>query len=95
MPRFRPIRPSRVSEEVTEQLKQSILLGDFKAGDKLPPERSLAEEFQVSRVAVREALRTPGKLGIPPYPAGRERRGLCDRPVLRTSGRCTSRLILG
>jgi DNA-binding FadR family transcriptional regulator len=58
MPRFRPIRPSRVSEEVAEQLKQSILLGDFAAGDKLPPERSLAEEFQVSRVAVREALRT-------------------------------------
>ncbi len=58
MPKFRPIRPSRISEEVTEQLKQSILFGDFKAGDKLPPERLLAGEFQVSRVAVREALRT-------------------------------------
>jgi GntR family transcriptional repressor for pyruvate dehydrogenase complex len=58
MPRFRPIRPSRISDEVTEQLKRSILFGDFKAGDKLPPERLLAEEFQVSRVAVREALRT-------------------------------------
>ena len=58
MPRFRPIRPSRISEEVTEQLKRSILFGDFKAGDKLPPERLLAGEFQVSRVAVREALRT-------------------------------------
>jgi GntR family transcriptional regulator, transcriptional repressor for pyruvate dehydrogenase complex len=58
MPRFRPIRPSRISEEVTEQLKRSILFGDFKAGDKLPPERMLAGEFEVSRVAVREALRT-------------------------------------
>jgi GntR family transcriptional repressor for pyruvate dehydrogenase complex len=58
MSRFRPIRPSRISEEVTEQLKRSILFGDFKAGDKLPPERMLAGEFQVSRVAVREALRT-------------------------------------
>jgi GntR family transcriptional regulator, transcriptional repressor for pyruvate dehydrogenase complex len=58
MPRFRPIRPSRVSEEVTEQIKQSILVGNFRAGDKLPAERSLAEDFQVSRVAVREALRT-------------------------------------
>jgi GntR family transcriptional regulator, transcriptional repressor for pyruvate dehydrogenase complex len=58
MTRFRPIRPSRISEEVTEQLKQSILFGDFKTGDKLPPERMLAGEFQVSRVAVREALRT-------------------------------------
>jgi GntR family transcriptional repressor for pyruvate dehydrogenase complex len=58
MPRFRPIRPSRISQEVTEQLKRSILFGDFKAGDKLPPERLLAGEFEVSRVAVREALRT-------------------------------------
>jgi len=57
MPKFRPIRQFRVSEEAAEQLKQSILMGHFKAGDKLPPERDLAEEFQVSRVAIREALR--------------------------------------
>jgi GntR family transcriptional regulator, transcriptional repressor for pyruvate dehydrogenase complex len=57
MPSFRPIKQSRVSGEVTEQLKQSILLGHFKSGDKLPSERDLAEQFQVSRVAIREALR--------------------------------------
>jgi GntR family transcriptional repressor for pyruvate dehydrogenase complex len=54
---FRPVKQLRVSAEVREQLKQSILLGNFKAGDRLPSERDLAEEFQVSRVAVREALR--------------------------------------
>ena len=54
---FRAIRPSRVSEEVAEQIKQAILQGHFKAGEKLPPERQLADEFEVSRVAVREALR--------------------------------------
>jgi GntR family transcriptional repressor for pyruvate dehydrogenase complex len=58
MPSFRPIKQSRVSGEVTEQLKQSILLGHFKSGEKLPSERELAEQFQVSRVAIREALRT-------------------------------------
>ena len=58
MPTFTPIRPLRVSNEVFEQIKQSILLGTFKPGDKLPSERELAEEFQVSRVAVREALRS-------------------------------------
>jgi len=57
MKKFRPIKQTRVSEEVTEQIKQCILLGDFKAGDKLPTERELMEEFQVSRVAIREALR--------------------------------------
>ncbi len=64
MPKFKPIRPTRVSEEVTEQLKQSILAGDFIAGDKLPSERELMEEFQVSRVAVREALRYLEKSGF-------------------------------
>jgi DNA-binding FadR family transcriptional regulator len=64
MSRFRPIRQLRVSEEVAEQLKQSILLGHFKAGDKLPSERDLAEEFQVSRVAVREALRSLENTGF-------------------------------
>jgi GntR family transcriptional repressor for pyruvate dehydrogenase complex len=57
MPRFKPIRQLRISEEVAEQLKQSIVSGHFKPGEKLPPERDLADEFQVSRVAIREALR--------------------------------------
>jgi GntR family transcriptional repressor for pyruvate dehydrogenase complex len=57
MPTFKPIKQLRVSEEVAGQLKQSILFGHFKPGEKLPTERELAEQFQVSRVAIREALR--------------------------------------
>ncbi|MGO8991673.1 MAG: FadR/GntR family transcriptional regulator [bacterium] len=57
MPRFKPIRQLRISEEVAEQLKQTIISGHFKPGEKLPSERDLAEEFQVSRVAIREAIR--------------------------------------
>jgi GntR family transcriptional regulator, transcriptional repressor for pyruvate dehydrogenase complex len=57
MGRFRPIRQFRVSEEVLGQLKESILLGKFKSGEKLPSERELTEEFQVSRGVVREAIR--------------------------------------
>jgi GntR family transcriptional repressor for pyruvate dehydrogenase complex len=73
MPSFTPIRQVRVSEEVTEQLKRSILQGHFKPGDRLPSERELSEQLQVSRVAIREALRVlqtagftvtrPGALG--------------------------------
>ena len=55
--KFKPVRQPRISAQVTEQLKQSILTGMFKPGDRLPSERELAEQFQVSRVAVREALR--------------------------------------
>ncbi len=62
--RFKPIKQSRLSEEVAGQLKQSILLGQFKTGEKLPSERKLAEEFEVSRVAIREALRALGNSGF-------------------------------
>ncbi len=55
---FTPVRQLRVFEEIVAQLKQSILTGHFKPGDKLPAERELVEQFQVSRVAIREALRT-------------------------------------
>ena len=64
MPLFKPIRQFRVSGEVAEQLKQSILLGHFKHGDKLPAERDLAEQFQVSRAAIREALRSLENAGF-------------------------------
>lgn len=55
--KFNPVKQSRVSEGVITQIKQSIILGHFKAGEKLPSERELAEEFRVSRMAIREALR--------------------------------------
>lgn len=64
MARFKPIKQFRVSREVCEQLKESILLGQFKTGDKLPSERDLVEEFQVSRMAIREALRSLENLGL-------------------------------
>jgi GntR family transcriptional regulator, transcriptional repressor for pyruvate dehydrogenase complex len=54
---FKPVKPLRVPEEIAQQLKQSIILGHFGVGDKLPTEAELAEQFQVSRTAVRDALR--------------------------------------
>lgn len=49
------IRPAYV--QVAEQLRQKILTGELKAGDRLPVELDLAEMFGVSRSTVREALR--------------------------------------
>jgi GntR family transcriptional regulator, transcriptional repressor for pyruvate dehydrogenase complex len=61
---FLPIKQTRLSEAVTEQLKQSILRGDFEPGTKLPSERILAEKFQVSRLSVREAIHRLEILGF-------------------------------
>ncbi len=55
---FKPVKPTRVSGNVAEQLKEAILLGRYKPGDKLPSERDLADLFSVSRLSIREACRT-------------------------------------
>ena len=42
--------------QIVEQLKQMITTGEYKPGDRLPPERELSLKFGVSRPTVREAL---------------------------------------
>ncbi len=55
---FGPVRGTRLFEEICDQIRGKLSLGKIGPGDKLPPERDLAEQFGVSRAAVREALRT-------------------------------------
>lgn len=53
---FAPVRTRRVFEEICESIRDRISSGELKPGDRLPPERELAEMFRTSRTAVREAL---------------------------------------
>jgi DNA-binding FadR family transcriptional regulator len=54
---FAPV-PIRNAFEVTvERLAQGIRLGVLVDGERLPPERELAERFGVSRMTLREAIR--------------------------------------
>ncbi len=61
---FTPIKTKRLYEEIVEQIKQLITDGKLKPGDRLLAERELAEQFQVSRASVREAIRTLEMLGV-------------------------------
>jgi len=54
---FETIRDRRVFEKVSDRIKTLILDGELKAGDKLPSETALAQQFNVGRQTVREALR--------------------------------------
>ncbi len=54
---FKAINNTRISEAVLDQLKEAILSGRFRPGEKLPSERELIESFGVSRAVVREAIR--------------------------------------
>ena len=56
-PNVAPIKSTRIYEEIVRQVKQHDRRGALKSGDRLPPERDLAEKFVVSRTSVREALR--------------------------------------
>ena len=62
--KFQPIKPKKVSLQIADQIRTSILAGDFVPGDKLPPERELAEMFGVSRPSVREALNILSAAGM-------------------------------
>lgn len=61
---IRNISRARAFEDVLDQLDGAIATGHLAVGDRLPPERDLAEEFGVSRTSVREAIRTLEALGI-------------------------------
>ncbi|MGI5506567.1 FadR/GntR family transcriptional regulator [Lentzea sp. CA-135723] len=55
---FRPVRAGNAFEETVERLMQSIRLGVVAPGERLPSERDLATRLGVSRVTVREAIRS-------------------------------------
>ncbi|GBU13729.1 fructuronate-inducible hexuronate regulon transcriptional repressor [Enterobacterales bacterium] len=46
----------RLYQEIGGNLRSAIEAGDYQPGDRLPPERDIAETFSVSRSVVREAL---------------------------------------
>ncbi|WP_240699030.1 FadR/GntR family transcriptional regulator [Sphingomonas sp. AAP5] len=63
-PAFAPVKTQRAFEVICEQIRGELAAGTLKTGDKLPAERDLATQFQVSRSALREALRSLEVAGI-------------------------------
>jgi len=61
---FKPIQQQKIYEQIVEQIKVMITEGNLKPGDKLPAERVLAENLNVSRASVREALSALHLLGL-------------------------------
>ena len=54
----------RAHEHIVEQLQSLILSGKLAPGTRLPSERAMMTEFQVSRPTVREALRVAENMGL-------------------------------
>ena len=54
---YEPVTQVSVTRQIAEQIRHSILDGRLKADDRLPTEHELAEQFNVSRPTIREALK--------------------------------------
>jgi len=61
---FQTIKANRISDEIVNQIKEALFDGKLRAGDRLPTERELAEQFETSRASVREALRGLEQEGV-------------------------------
>lgn len=61
---FSEIRVESPSDKIIRQIRSLITSGQLKPGDKLPPERKLAEKFGVGRSVVRDAIRKLEFYGI-------------------------------
>lgn len=54
----------RLSQRITDDVRFMIQRRSLTEGDKLPTERELAESYEVSRLAVREAMRNLEESGL-------------------------------
>jgi len=68
---YKAVQSSRLYEQIVKQIEESILKGALKPGDQLPAERDLAQQFGVSRTAVREAVKTLREKGLVESYSGR------------------------
>lgn len=59
-----PAKSGRSSEDVALQIEAAVLAGKIAPGESLPSEREMQQQFQVSRGAVREALRALKEKGL-------------------------------
>lgn len=69
---YLPLRPrDRLYQEIVDQIQAQVQSGQLSPGDRLPPERELAEQFGVSRTAVREAIKSLAEKGLVTVEVGR------------------------
>lgn len=63
-PNFQPVRTRRAFEAVCDEVRRQVASGALQPGQRLPAERELAEQFDISRSGVREALRSLELAGL-------------------------------
>jgi DNA-binding FadR family transcriptional regulator len=70
---FTPVQTRKTFEEAIDQIAERIKLGELRPGDRLPSERIVAAQMQISRPTLREAVKVlaqSGVLEVKPGPGG-------------------------
>ncbi len=89
--KFKEITPVRLYESVIEQIMDLVKRSELKPGDKLPPERKLAEKLSISRNSLREAFRVLESRGLIKSKAGG---GRYIREIRKNGHNSTENIIL-
>lgn len=61
---FTPVQTRKTFEEAVAQIAERVKLGELRVGDRLPSERTIAEQMGISRPTLREAVRVLVKAGV-------------------------------
>jgi GntR family transcriptional repressor for pyruvate dehydrogenase complex len=61
---FKEVRQRKITQKIIDQIRSAILEGKLAPGDKLPPEKELVGQFQVSKQTLREAMRALEHIGL-------------------------------
>ena len=91
---FEPVATARISSAIVDQIRELISSGRLSVGDRLPSERELAEQFSVSRVTVRDALRSLEAVGLLRIKVGANGGAFLRAPSSAEAGRGMSDMLL-
>ena len=80
---FKPSKQQKVAETLAAVLRDAIIEGTYRTGDTLPSERDLANQFEVNRSSVREAILRLESWGLVDV---RQGGGTMVRDVLASAG---------
>jgi GntR family transcriptional regulator, transcriptional repressor for pyruvate dehydrogenase complex len=61
---FTPVQTRRTFEEAADQIAEKVRAGELRTGDRLPGERSLALQMEISRPTLREAVKVLVDAGV-------------------------------
>jgi GntR family transcriptional repressor for pyruvate dehydrogenase complex len=61
---FQEVRQNKITQIIISQIRGAVMQGKLAPGDKLPSEKELVDQFQVSKQTLREAMRALEQIGM-------------------------------